>query len=501
MEDPPPDRTMAIIDTFLNLMAEKRAERLILASDSVPVLLKGEEEIMLSMPALHSATLRRIVSELSADESLADDDGAQLGGRIDGIDGAEFGYHCSRRGSDLRIELHSLQLGSPPTDADDADLLTRAVAAFANGREPDAAPLPTASPQASPAAADLSGIIEHALALNASDVFLSAGKSPRVRANGVLKSIDTPAPDEARILSLLPGEPFRRELETKGSVDFALVMDLADGPRRFRVNVFRHLDGVAAALRPIRRQIPSLSDLHLPADLVDLTEYSGGLVLVTGPSGSGKSTTLATLIDHLNRSQARHVITLEDPIEFEHREGKCLIHQRELGTNVESFSSGLHAALRENPDVILLGEIRELATISAALTAAETGHLVLATLHSGNASLAVNRMVDVFPGHQQAHVRIQLASSLRAVVSQRLVRTRDGRLMPAIERLIVTPAVANGIREGQEHFLRNAMLTGSEEGMITLERSLASMVRKGLLTRDAALRHAADPKAFQHLLE
>ena len=174
-----------------------------------------------------------------------------------------------------------------------------------------------------------------------------------------------------------------------------------------------------------------------------------------------------------------------------------MIHQREVGSNVESFATGLRAALRESPDVILLGELRDLDTISAALTAAETGHLVLATLHSGSSSTAINRIVDVFPGHQQSHVRTQLALSLRAVLSQRLIPSRTGGLVPAIEKLLVTPAVANGIREGQDHFIRNAMLTGSVEGMITLERSLATLVRKGLIDPETAMTTANDPKAFQ----
>jgi twitching motility protein PilT len=283
-------------------------------------------------------------------------------------------------------------------------------------------------------------------------------------------------------------------------VDFALRLTLSGGSRRFRLNVFRHRDGVAAALRPIRTKVPPLAELGLPESLLELIAHPHGLVLVTGTSGSGKSTTLAALVDHLNRTAAKHVITIEDPVEYAHAGHQCLIHQREVGADVESFSAGLHAALRENPDVILLGELRDLATISAALTAAETGHLVLATLHSGTASSAVNRIVDVFPGHQQPHIRVQLAASLRAVISQRLVPARGGRRIPVIEKLVVTPAVASGIRDSQDHHIRTAMLTGAEQGMITLERSLAGLVRKGLIDRDAAQRHAMDRQALEHLL-
>jgi twitching motility protein PilT len=322
-----------------------------------------------------------------------------------------------------------------------------------------------------------------------------------MRRMGLISRLEGDVPEAPQILQLLPDDASLRDFERSGSADFAVRWDLPHGSRRFRINLFRHVDGVAAALRPIRQRIPSLAELDLPESLLDLVSFPFGLVLVTGASGSGKSTTLAALIDHLNRTRSRHIITIEDPVEFEHPEIQCLIHQREVGSDVESFGSGLRAALRENPDVILLGELRDLDTISAALTAAETGHLVLGTLHSGSASAAVNRIVDVFPGHQQSHIRTQLATSLRAVLAQRLVPTRSKGLVPALEKLLVTPAVANGIREGHDHYLRNAMLTGGEEGMVTLERSLALLVRKGTIDRETAIRHATDQKALLHQLE
>jgi twitching motility protein PilT len=483
---------MAVIDTFLKLMLEKRAERLVLVSDAVPYLLKGGETIALSMPALREDMLGRIAREITGEE---------VSGRREGTfrvaDGAAFGYAVLPSAGELRIEVHAE--GAMPPAVEEHDPLTKAVADFAKSHEPA---IPKNSPPPTVRSGpDLLALIDQAAALDASDLFLSAGKRPRVRRNGVLSFLDADPPDAAKIEELIPDEASRREFEKAGSVDFAARWELSSGSRRFRINVFRHRDGVAAALRPIRQKIPRLADLGLPEDLLDLVSFPNGLVLVTGTSGSGKSTTLAALVDHLNRTRARHVITIEDPVEYEHRENQCLIHQREVGADVESFSSGLRAALRENPDVILLGELRDLDTISAALTAAETGHLVFGTLHSGTASSAVNRIVDVFPGHQQPHIRVQLALSLRAVVSQRLVPTKAKKQVPAIEKLIVTPAVATGIREGQDHYLRNAMLTGVEEGMVTLERSLASLVRKGIIDRETAVRHAMDPKGLQHLLE
>jgi twitching motility protein PilT len=485
---------MAVIDTFLKLMVERQAERLVLVSEQVPFLLKQGQVLELSMPALREEMLRRISRELAGGETRQD--GAFLA-----ADGVEFGYQVNPGESGWRVEIHAL--GSPPRVEEPTveDPLTRAVAEFSMPTPKVALPPPAASESFhSPPDPDLLAILDDALQRNASDIFLSSGKPPRIRRNGTIAALDAPAPLPHQILRMLPHPAAREELDRSGSVDFAVRWEFSDGPRRIRINVFHHLDGLAAALRPIRQRIPQLAELSLPDDLHQLAAFSSGLVLVTGASGSGKSTTLAALVDHLNRTRARHIITIEDPIEYEHKEIQCLIHQREVGTNVESFASGLRAALRENPDVILLGELRDLDTISAALTAAETGHLVLGTLHSGSASTAVNRLVDVFPGHQQSHVRTQLALSLRAVLSQRLIPSRVKGLVPALEKLLVTPAVANGIREGQDHFMRNAMLTGSEDGMLTLERSLAAMVRDRLIDRDTAMRHAFDPKALLHML-
>jgi twitching motility protein PilT len=494
---------MAVIDTFLKLMVERNAERLVLVADRVPFLLRQGEMIELSMPALGDDMLRRISREMIGGEERQQ-------GNFRGADGVEFGYRVHPGEPEWRIEIHTLGAAAQGTHAVANDPLTRAVAAFT---QPAAAPtsLPPPAPppvaaaagEPSPARADpeLVALLDQALLQNASDLFLSSGKPPRIRRNGIICSLNAAIPSRAQILGLVPDEAARSELERSGSVDFAVRWELPDGPRRLRINVFRHLDGVAAALRLIRRRAPQLSELSLPDDLHQLATFPNGLVLVTGTAGSGKSTTLAAFVDYLNRTRPRHIITIEDPIEYEHREIQCMIHQREVGSNVESFATGLRAALRESPDVILLGELRDLDTIAAALTAAETGHLVLATLHSGSASTAVNRIVDVFPGHQQSHVRTQLALSLRAVLSQRLVPSRAGGLVPAVEKLLVTPAVANGIREGHDHFMRNAMLTGGEDGMITLERSLATLVRERLIDRETAVRTATDPKAMLHLLD
>ena len=485
---------MAIIDTFLKLMVERRAERLVLVSDRAPFLLMNGETIELSMPALREDMLRRISSEMIGEEE-------RYVGKFRGANSMEFGYRVQPGEPDWRIEIHTLG-AVPGEDATAEDPLTRAVAGFMKTpSKPTAMDAHEGEPSPARPDPELVALLDQALLQNASDLFLSSGKPPRIRRNGLISALDAGAPSRQQILGLVPDDDARRELEQSGSVDFAVRWEMPDGPRRIRINVFRHLDGVAAALRPIRRRAPQLSELSLPEDLHQLATFPNGLVLVAGVAGSGKSSTLAALVDYLNRTRPRHIITIEDPIEYEHREIQCMIHQREVGSNVESFATGLRAALRESPDVILLGEMRDLDTISAALTAAETGHLVLSTLHSGSASTAVNRIVDVFPGHQQAHIRTQLALSLRAVLSQRLVPSRAGGLVPALEKLLVTPAVANGIREGQDHFMRNAMLAGGDDGMITLERSLATLVRDRLIDRETALRTATDPKLLLHLLE
>lgn len=484
---------MAIIDTFLNLMVERRAEKLVLISDRTPFLLMGGESIELSMPSLREDMLRRISGEIMGEHGGNE-------GRFSAANQTEFGYKIQPGGTEWRIDVHTL--GAVPQAVQPADdPLAQKIADFVQpSPKPSRAPV-AVNPSPGRPDPELVALLDLALSQNASDLFLSSGKQPRIRQNGIISALDSPSPNREQILEMLPDDAARQMLDTSGSVDFAVRWEMSDGPRRIRINIFRHLDGVAAALRPIRRRVPQLSELSLPQDLQKLATFPNGLVLVTGVAGAGKSTTLAALVDHLNRTRPRHVITIEDPIEYEHQEIQCMIHQREVGTNVESFASGLRAALRESPDVILLGEMRDHDTISAALTAAETGHLVLSTLHAGSASTAVNRIVDVFPGHQQTNIRAQLALSLRAVVSQQLIPSRAGGLVPALEKLMVTPAVANGIREGQDHFMRNAMLTGGEEGMITLERSLATLVRDRLIDRETAIRTAVDPKLLAHLLE
>ncbi|MBA3819995.1 MAG: PilT/PilU family type 4a pilus ATPase, partial [Deltaproteobacteria bacterium] len=310
-------------------------------------------------------------------------------------------------------------------------------------------------------------------------VILSSGQPPHVRTNGHVETLELAIDDhelEACVVAL--GTNTDHSLELQGT--------------RLRVNAFDHLGGFGLAARLIRDRVPSLGELGLPPEIGGVIDHRDGLVLVCGSTGSGKSTTLAALIDLLDQRRAAHVITLEDPIEYRFTPRRCLIHQRELGVHIPTFAAGLRAALREAPDVILLGELRDKETITAALTAAETGHLVLATLHAPNAAGAIDRMIDAFSDTQQRQVRWQLAGVLRTVITQYLLPRRDGGRVAAVELVPVTTAVANIMRKGELHTLPTAIQSGREAGMIPLERSLAKLLEAGIVAPHAVKKIAAD---------
>ncbi len=332
----------------------------------------------------------------------------------------------------------------------------------------------------------LAALLVRAHALGASDVHLSPRRPPIVRVNGTLQVLDDAADCEA---AALLGE---RTLDG-ASVDRAL-----DVPRvgRIRVNVYASDEGVCAAIRILRREAPDLGGLNLPSQVEALTDLPHGLVIACGPTGCGKSTTLAALVQHALRARGRVLVTLEDPIEYlirpQRPEG--LVRQRQVGTHVRDFATGLRDALREDPDILLIGEMRDTETISLALTAAETGHLVFASLHSRTAPSAIERIVDAYPAERQRQIRVQLAEALRAVIAQRLVPRADGGgLLPAVELLRVTHGVANLIREHRTAQLVSALQAGGEDGMLLLERHLADLVRSGRVRREAAAAAANDP--------
>jgi twitching motility protein PilT len=291
----------------------------------------------------------------------------------------------------------------------------------------------------------------------------------------------------------------REKFEENLELDFAYSVP---GRARFRVNVYRQRDALGAAFRIIPFEIKKLEDLGVPPSVANFAQLSRGFVLVTGPTGSGKSTTLASLIDMANRTRSEHIMTVEDPIEFLHRHQKCLVNQREVGEDTKSFSNALKHVLRQDPDIILVGEMRDLETISVALTAAETGHLVFATLHTQDAAQTIDRIIDVFPPAQQQQVRVQLASTLQGIVSQQLLPTMDGEGRVLVcEVLIPTAAVRNLIRESKTHQLATVMQTGRQYGMVSMDESLADKYRLGLISHDMALAQALDPSLLRQLIE
>jgi twitching motility protein PilT len=324
-------------------------------------------------------------------------------------------------------------------------------------------------------------LLHYALSVHASDIHLSAGEPPRLRINGDMRPLemDPLTPDQiVQILYSALTDEQRHVLEETKELDLAY--DLGERTRA-RINVFPHRRGLAAAFRLVPTTPPRLDDLMLPPVIRDLCRLDAGLVLVVGPTGSGKSTTLAAMIDLINGEFDGHILTIEDPIEFVHKSKRCLVHQRELGVHTKSFTGALRSGLREDPDVILIGEMRDLETVRLALTAAETGHLVFATLHAPDAPQTVDRIIDVFPSEQQAQVRVTLAETLQAVICQRLLKKRGGGRIAALEIMRATTAVRNLIREGKGHQLRSTMQTSRSDGMQTMQSDLESLVRRGLV--------------------
>ena len=332
----------------------------------------------------------------------------------------------------------------------------------------------------------MSDLLRFAVEQGASDVHISSGDRPALRLHGDMHRIDHPALTRAETHSLIfeiMTDAQRRSFQERLEVDFAFKLDET---LRFRVNAFVQNRGEGAVLRHIPSKIPSMSELGLPATLNHFCRQPRGLVLVTGPTGSGKSTTLAAMVDSINTTSAVHILTLEDPIEFVHRPKRAFINQREVGSQTHSFKNALRSALREDPDIILVGELRDHESISLALTAAETGHLVFATLHTASAPKTVDRIIDVFPANQQPQVRAMLSESLLGVVTQTLLRRKTGGRVAGLEVLVATPAVRNLIREAKTHQLPSIMQVGASAGMQTMESALVELVKDGVITPQVA---------------
>jgi len=345
-------------------------------------------------------------------------------------------------------------------------------------------------------------LLEVVLERGASDLHLTAGTPPTIRLHGDLIRLEDYADLTARdlqgmIYAILP-QKMRERLEQELELDMSYSLP---GKARFRVNVYFQRDSLGAAFRLIPYEIKNLDDLSLPSVVADLARYPRGFVVVTGPTGSGKSTTLAGMVDIVNRERQAHIMTVEDPIEFLHKHNRCIVNQREVGADTHSFSQALKHVLRQDPDVILVGEMRDLETIATAITAAETGHLVFATLHTQDAPQTIDRIIDVFPPHQQQQVRVQLATTLQGVVTQQLVQTADGHgRAVAVEVLVCTPAVRNLIREGKTHQIYSIMQAGGRFGMQTMDQSLANLVKAGKVTQQVAYERCHDAEELNRLI-
>jgi twitching motility protein PilT len=508
---------MAAIDSLLTLIDAQQASGIVLRSKETPVLVGGKGR-GLTMPALDLQTIETFAVEVLTADELAT---LRASGACDTVYRAAQGVFTveARRGADnmsLKLRRGGAHVAKPAPPATPSAPATQVPAVSKVEVSPIPATVPIAVESAEPQvgvddptraalAARLAGAIARAAGQEVSDIIVSAGQPLWIRSAAGFAAASASAISESEIRAFVDSlldPPRRRLLEDAGSVDLPWVApDVDDGPQRFRVNIFTQAHGLAVALRPINRHVPSFAELNLPDSIGGLVSANGGMVLVVGPTGSGKSSTLAAMLGMVNRTLARHVITLEDPIEFVYQPRRCLIHQREVGTHVESFSAGLRAALRECPDMILVGEMRDRETVSMALTAAETGHLVLSTLHSGSAPMAIDRIVDIFPEHQQGQIRQQVAGSLRAVLTQTLLPgVRPGTRYPAIELLTVNYAVGALIREGKTHQLASQIQTGREDGMVAFESSLFELIRTGKITREVAVAAARDPAELQRRL-
>ena len=344
---------------------------------------------------------------------------------------------------------------------------------------------------------EINKLLTYALDSGASDLHVSSGSIPMVRINGIMKPLNMSSTTEDDMDSILPqvmSDDQIAKFRERKEIDFSARLD---GKGRFRVNFFHQIRGLAAVFRAIPEIPKGFEELALPPILENMSMLDRGLILLTGPTGSGKSTTLAAMVDHINQNRESHIITIEDPVEYFHHSNQCMINQRELGASTHSFANARRSALREDPDVILVGEMRDLETISLALTAAETGHLVLSTLHTASAVKAVDRIIDIFPGSQKGQIRSMMSESLEAVIAQKLLQTKDkkGRI-PALEIMIATTAIRNLIREDRIYQIPSVMQAGGVEGMQTLDQDLQRLVSQGKIQRTAAAQIAENPKLF-----
>ncbi len=479
---------MKPIDSVLKILLQQGGTELRLAADRRPQMFRDDTELPLTIPPMSVSQIRELLDDLWTAHAAALREHGEV----------SLAYSSAELGT------FALRLVQPDESAlevcfrrDGGGRRQPAAASGIEGRDALTGSSVSAVAPTPIVPAALIALLARASALGASDIHLSPQRPPILRVNGALQTLEGEAGCDA---AALLGEPEPERVRARGSVDRAFDVP---GVGRVRVNVYASDAGLCAAVRILRREAPGLADLHLPPQIEPLIDLPHGLVVACGPTGCGKSTTLAALVEHALRARPQVLVTLEDPIEYHIRPMRAvgLVRQREVGTHVRDFATGLRDALREDPDILLVGEMRDPETISLALTAAETGHLVFASLHSRTAPSAVERIIDTYAPERQRQIRVQLADSLRAVISQRLVPTADGAgRIPAVELLRVTHGVANLIREGRTAQIVNALQGGANEGMLVLERSLADLVRADRIRRETALAVANDPATLSEYL-
>jgi len=476
---------MRPIDSLLNLLIQQEGTELRLSTDQPPRMLRGDIELPLTVPATPAARIRVLLGDLwTANEAALREEGC-LTFAYDGAAVGGFAVRLEQAGEtglDVVFRRATATQTSAPASPD-----TGGAAAATQTGVPGTAELPE----------EFAALVARAAARGASDLHLSPRRAPILRVDGSLEVLEGGAGFDAT--TLLGGGAGEATILAGGSVDRSVDVS---GVGRLRLNVYRSDEGLCVAARILQREPPSLPELSLPSQVETLVDLPHGLVIACGPTGSGKSTTLAALIQNVLSARPRVLVTLEDPIEYlirpSHPAG--LVRQREVGTHVRDFATGLRDALREDPDVLLVGEMRDPETIALALTAAETGHLVFASLHSRTAPSAIERIIDTYPSERQRQIRVQLADALRVVISQRLVPAAGGGRVPAVELLRVTHGVANLIRDGRTAQIVNALQGGGNEGMLILERHLAELVRTKRIAREIALATANDPSALADYL-
>ncbi len=475
---------MAGVDSLLRILAQNNADELRLGTDEAPRMLQRGSPVRLSIPPTSEEMLRHLVGPLLTDEREAE---LHQTGKVEtsyALEGGDrFAVSFGRRDAGGLTVV--FRRGSTPPPAK---------AAAPSPAAPSPPPRPRAAMESS-----FTALLERALSLGASDLHLCSGERPSLRIDGRLQLVSDLPPVSVEELLAGPLASVADLLAAGRSADVAVDLPSLG---RFRVNLYRTSDRLAAAVRVLMHAAPSLAELHFPLSFDDVIDAPHGIVIVAGPTGSGKSSTLAALAAEAARRRGALLISLEDPIEYAITAAPpALVRQRQIGRDVRDFPTGLRDALREDPDILLIGEMRDPDTISLALTAAETGHLVLTSLHSRSAASSVERIVDAYPPERQQQIRVQLADALRAVVTQRLVpRARGGGRLPAVEILRGTHSIASLIREGKTAQLGSVLQSSRKEGMLPLERCLADLVRSGQIARESAVAIANDPTSLQSYL-